>query len=404
MADCRICKNKTVRVMDFGKMPIANGFLNRPTDSEFLFDLVLAFCPACFMAQLENTVKPEMMFNENYHFISSTSKAMAEHFRQIAEGIKQSAAGKKNFLIVELGCNDGIMLRHVAAAGINHVGIEPSANVARLARENGVTVEERFFNRQIALEIAQNYGKADIICGANVMCHIEDINSVFAGAGVLLKDDGVLFFEDPYLGDIVRKSSFDQIYDEHVYYFCGLSVERFAKRHGLMLVDMQAQNVHGGSMRYYIKKGNSHAVNGRVENYLSEEKALGLDKIEGYARFKDNVDKICQDLKATLIRLKNEDKRIAGYGATSKSTTLLNYARIGPQIIDYISDITPTKIDKFTPGTHIPVKSHDFFLKDNAPYALLLAWNHKEEILKKEDAYRKNGGKFITFFPKVLIE
>jgi methylation protein EvaC len=356
------------------------------------------------MAQLENTVKPEMMFNENYHFISSTSKTMAEHFRQIAQGIIQSAAGKKDFLAVELGCNDGIMLRHVAAAGIGHVGIEPSANVARLARENGITVEESFFNRQTALKIAQKYGKADIICGSNVMCHIEDINSVFEGTGALLKDDGALFFEDPYLGDIIRKSSFDQIYDEHVYYFCGLSVSELAKRHSLKLVDMLAQDVHGGSMRYYIKKIDSRAVDKRVKEYLSQEKSLGLDEIEGYLTFKDNVDRICRDLKDTLTRLKNEDKRIAGYGATSKSTTLLNYAGIGPQIIDYISDITPTKIDKFTPGVHIPVKSHDYFLKDNVPYMLLLAWNHKAEILKKEDAYRKKGGKFITYFPKVFIE
>jgi len=390
--------------MDFGKMPIANGFLEKPTGSEFFFDLVFVFCPTCFMAQLENTVKPEMMFNEHYHFISSTSKAMQEHFRKTAEAIIESASGKNDFLAVELGCNDGIMLRHVAAAGIKHVGIEPSSNVAQLARRNGVTVEECFFNRQTALEIAQKYGKADVICGANVMCHIEDINSVFEGVDALLKDDGALFFEDPYLGDIVRKSSFDQIYDEHVYYYSGLSVAELAKRHGLKLVDMQAQNVHGGSMRYYIEKGAARAVNTRVEKYLSEEKALGLDRIEGYARFKESVDRICQDLKSTLMRLKAEGKRIAGYGATSKSTTVLNYAQIGPEILDYISDITPTKIDKFTPGMHIPVKAYGNFLNDNVPYTLLLAWNHKEEILKKEDAYRKNGGKFITYFPKVSIE
>jgi len=385
-------------------MPIANGFINRISNHEFTYDLKVEFCPACLMVQLGETVAPDMMFNENYHFISSTSDAMSEHFKGVAEEISGIVSSVKSPFIVELGCNDGIMLKHIVAKGIKHLGVEPSENVAELARAQRVEVIEEFFNSSSAGDIVKKYSQADVICGSNVMCHIENINSVFEGVNILLKDDGVFFFEDPYLLDIVKKSSFDQIYDEHVYYFSGLSVSELAKRHGMQLVDMAPQDVHGGSMRYYIKKAPSGRESERVKEGLSEEKEFHLDKKEGYVKFKENVDKICNDLKDVLSGIKRNGSRIAGYGATSKSTTLLNYAGIGPDMIDYISDITPTKIDKYTPGTHIPVKHHDFFLSDNPPYTLLLAWNHEKEILKKEKDYRDRGGKFITFFPEVSIK
>ena len=391
-------------IISFGKMPIANGFLSKISPDEYFYELSAAFCPECFMVQLEKTVAPEMMFNDNYHFISSTSATMSQHFAEMAEEIYQVISSKKCPFVVELGCNDGIMLKHLASKNIKHVGIEPSKNVAELARKNGVNTIEEFFNQRTAEEIVENYGHADIISGANVMCHIENLNSVFEGLSTLLKEDGMLIFQDPYLPDIIKQSSFDQIYDEHVYYFSGLSVSELAKKHNMQLVDMLYQDVHGGSMRFYLKKGNSNKVSARVSEFLSQEIALNLHIIDGYKNFKDSVNKICYDLKSTLMDIKKAGKRIVGYGATSKSTTLLNYAQIGPDIIDYISDNTPTKINKFTPGVHIPIRSHDVFLGDNQDYTLLLAWNHKREIINKEISYRKRGGKFITYFPKITIE
>ena len=404
MNKCKICYNETVLIMSFGEMPIANGFISNPTDNEFFYDLGVYFCPKCFMVQLAKTVKPEMMFNEDYHFISSTSDAMSKHFEEMAKEINETVSSKKSPFVVELGCNDGILLKHVAAKGIDHVGIEPSGNVAALARQSGVQILEKFFNSGTAKEIVKKYGQADIICGANVMCHIENINSVFEGVSISLKRDGILFFEDPYLLDIIKQSSFDQIYNEHIYYFSGLSISELARRHNLQLVDMVHQNVHGGSMRYYLKKNGSNVVTDRAREYLSQEKASKLQKIDSYLDFKDRVDRICKDLRSALIKIKQEGNHIAAYGATSKSTTLLNYAQIGPDIIDYISDITPTKINKYSPGMHIPIKPHEFFATDNPPYTLLLAWNHKEEILKKEKEYREKGGKFITYFPEVSVE
>jgi len=404
MDKCKICNHDIEIVMRFGKMPIANGFICNIDEEEFFYDLSVGFCPVCFMVQLISTVAPKKMFNESYHFISSTSLAMAEHFKRTAEEIIVRIAGRKSPFVVELGCNDGIMLGHIADKGIMHIGVEPSVNVADLARKRGINVTNEFFDVKSAKAIVNKYGQADVICGSNVMCHIEDINSVFQGIDILLKENGILFFEDPYLLDIVKKTSFDQIYDEHVYYFSGLSVSRLAKRHNLTLANMIHQDVHGGSMRYYIIKGSVGSISESVKDFISQEELMKLNKVEGYLKFKNKVNKICNDLKAVLLRIKQEGGRIAGYGATSKSTTLLNYAGIGLKFIDYISDTTPTKIDKYAPGTHIPIKSHEFFTFDNPQYALLFAWNHKAEIFKKEEIYRRKGGRFITYFPKVIIE
>jgi len=408
MNTCKICHSKTELIMDFGRMPIANGFIKKITDKEYFFNLSLVFCPKCLMVQLGETVKPEMMFNDHYQFISGTSTVMAKHFKEIANEIKQIVKKVKQPFIVELGCNDGIMLKHLWK--FLHLGVEPSYNVAQMARDNGLDIWESFFNKTVSEEIVVYYKQADVINGSNVFCHIEDINSVFEGIKVLLKPDGVCFFEEPYIYDIIKKSSFDQIYDEHVYYYSGLSINNLAKRHGLKLVDMKHLDTHGGSMRYYLKfKGKQ---SNRVKKYIKLEKQMKLHKFSGYKNFKRKVDVICKNLKYMLTTLKHatcyfDGYPLVGYGATSKSTTLLNYAKIGTDLVDYICDTTPTKIGMFTPGMHIPVKSHSQFVKDKhpvdgcePPYILLLAWNHKKEIMEKERNYR---GKFITYFPKVRI-
>ena len=403
MGNCKVCGHRLETVISFGKMPISNRFVVDPDAEEYLYDLSLGWCPQCLMTQLETCVDPGMMFNDAYAYFSSISSAMEDHFREMADEIAAFVSNRQNPFVIEVGCNDGIMLKHIADRGIFHLGIEPSANVAAIAKEKGIKVLEAFFDTRTALEIRKRFGQADVVCCANVMCHIEDINSALEGVKILLKPGALFFFQDPYLPDIIRKGSFDQIYDEHVYYFSGLAVCELAGRHDLQLVNMVPQGVHGGSMRYYLRKKDESRVAHDVAFRLAEEKAMRLDTLKGYLSFGENVDRICSDLKQTLVRIKADGQRIAAYGATSKSTTLLIYSQIGPDLIDYVSDTTPTKIGKYTPGTHIPIRSHAHFLQDNPPYTLLLAWNHEREILEKEKDYRKNGGKFITFFPHVAI-
>jgi len=401
--NCKVCGHRLETVISFGKMPISNRFVKDPDAEEYLYDLSLGWCPECLMTQLETCVDPVMMFNEAYAYFSSISTTMEDHFREMADEIVAFVSNQQNPFVIEIGCNDGIMLKHIAQRGIPHLGIEPSKNVATLAKGKGIKVLEAFFDTSTALEIRKRFGQADVVCCANVMCHIEDINSALEGVKILLKPGALFFFQDPYLPDIIRKGSFDQIYDEHVYYFSGLAVYELARRHNLQLVNMVPQDVHGGSMRYYLREKDESLVAQDVAFRLAEEKAMSLHTLKGYLSFRENVDRICSDLKQTLVRIKADGHRIAAYGATSKSTTLLIYSQIGPDLIDYVSDTTPTKIGKYTPGTHIPISSHAHFLHDNPPYTLLLAWNHEREILEKEKDYRKNGGKFITFFPQVAI-
>lgn len=404
MKQCRICNSSTQQIISFGKMPIANGFVKKPSSKEFVFTLKIVFCPKCYMVQLGETVPPEKMFHDHYQFFSSTSKGMRKHFKELANHIIKLIDNKKKPFVVEIGSNDGIMIKHIADAGIRHLGIEPSVNVAEVSKKFGVNVSSVFFSKKTAQEIDKKYGKADIICGSNVICHIENINSVFEGVAELLSDDGYFFFEEPYIYDIVKNNSFDQIYDEHVYYYSGLSVLNLAQRHGLELVDMKHQDVHGGSMRYYLKKSTKNKISTSVKKYIDLEKKLKLHELEGYLSFKKKIDTVCSDLIRLLKKLKSQGHTIAGYAATSKSTTLLNYAGIDSSLIEYISDTTPSKIDLFAPGSGIPVKSYQYFLDDKPRYVVLFAYNHKKEIYEKEKNYRKNNGKFITYFPKVKIE
>jgi methylation protein EvaC len=391
--------------MSFGKMPIANGFLKPDqVKDEYFFELAPAFCEKCGMLQLIDQPDAKQMFHENYAFYSSTSKYMQTHFKAFAElAMSRYINDPNQAFVAEIGSNDGIMLRNFKAAGIKHLGIEPSTNVADVARSQGINTISEFFNLDLANKIVAEYGHADVVLSANVMCHIPDINSVAAGIAKLLKPDGVLMFEDPYLGDMIAKTSYDQIYDEHVFIFSGTSVAAAFNRHGMELIDLLPQITHGGSMRYVLAKKGSRIVSPAVKEILQKEKSQGLDKPETYDQFKKNCEASKDALLNLLNKLKTEGKRVVGYGATSKSTTVMNYCGIGPEHIEFISDTTPIKQGKLTPGTHIPVKPYEDFCSNPPTYALLFAWNHATEIFEKEQTFKSRGGKWITFVPKVEV-
>lgn len=401
MSACLVCKAPIEPFISFGKMPIANGFL-RPEEfaSEYFFELTTAFCRACGMVQLGNQVERERMFHENYAFFSSTSARMAQHFKAFADQVKQRYLSSDPF-VVEIGSNDGIMLQHFAGAGIRHLGIEPSENVARVGMDKGIRTVCRFFDASLAKEIVAEDGQADAFLGANVMCHIPDLHSVAAGIRLLLKPKGVLMFEDPYLGDIVEKTSYDQIYDEHAFYFSVGSVSHLFGEHGLEVIDVQPQPTHGGSMRYVIAHRGAHPVSPAVRAQRAKESALALEAPETYVRFRKNVERSRDELMRLLRDLRKQGRRVVGYGATSKSTTVTNYCGITPELVEFISDTTPIKQGKFSPGVHIPVRPYAEFTAKYPERALLFAWNHAEEIMAKEGAFRAAGGKWIVYVPKV---
>lgn len=391
--------------MSFGKMPIANGFLTADQiTSEYFFELAPAFCGHCGMFQLIDQPAPEKMFHENYAFFSSTSRHMQAHFKEFAELVMSRVfPGRNDPFVVELGSNDGIMLRHFKDAGYRHLGIEPSENVAEVARAQGIQTLSEFFNLELANRLVAEHGHADAVVSANVMCHIPDINAVAAGIAYLLKPDGVLMFEDPYLGDMIAKTAYDQIYDEHVFIFSATSVAWTFGQHGLELIDVMPQTTHGGSMRYVLAPTGSHPVSPNVATLLEKERTQGLHRAETYDQFRHNCEASRNALLDLLETLRREGKRVVGYGATSKSTTVTNYCGIGHEHVEFVSDTTPIKQGKLTPGSHIPVKPYETFVQNPPDYALLFAWNHAKEIFEKEQAFKAGGGKWITFVPKVGI-
>lgn len=404
MKQCRVCNSNIEPFISFGKMPIANGFLSADQFAEeYFFELEVAFCGKCSMVQLVEQPDAGKMFHENYAFFSGTSASMAVHFREFAEHVKKDYLRSSDPFVVEIGCNDGIMLQHFAKSRIRHLGIEPSANVAAEANKKGVRTSGKFFDEKLADEILRENGKADAFLGANVMCHIPNINSVIAGIKMLLKHEGVVMFEDPYLGDVVEKTSYDQIYDEHVFLFSLSSISCAFARHGMELVDIEPQGTHGGSMRYIIAHQGVFPVSERVVAQLEKERDLGLDRPETFERFRDNCEKSRDSLVSLLREIRGQGKRIVGYAATSKSTTVINYCGITSDLIEYISDTTPIKQGKYSPGMHIPVRPYQDFLANYPNYAVLFAWNHAVEIMAKEQKYREAGGKWVVFVPDVKV-
>jgi methylation protein EvaC len=401
---CLVCRASIEPFLSFGKMPIANGFLTREQfAAEYFFELAVAFCPSCQMVQLTELVDRERMFHEDYAFFSSTSVRMAEHFERYARWVRDEYLADPDPFVVELGSNDGILLRHFAGAGIRHLGVEPSANVAAAARGNGVHTVCEFFDAALARRIVSEHGQADAVLGANVMCHIPYIHSVFEGVGTVLKPRGVLVFEDPYLGDIVEKTSYDQIYDEHAFYFSLASVGTLAERHGLEIVDVLPQEVHGGSLRYVLARQGTRPVATSVARQREKERTLGLDRPATYDALRRRIEASREKLRGVLLDMKARGKRVVGYAATSKSTTVTNYCTITPDLVEFISDTTPTKQGKFSPGAHIPVRPYGEFVARYPDFALLFGWNHAQEIRSKEAGFRASGGKWIEYVPEVRI-
>ena len=404
MKPCSLCRTSIEPFISFGPMPIANGFLAADRfASEPFFELAAGFCPHCHMVQLTELVDREKMFHENYAFFSSTSARMAAHFQCVADMIRSTYLSTDKPFVVEIGSNDGIMLQHFARSGIPHLGIEPSANVAAVARSKGVQTVCEFFDEALARRIVAEHGQADALFGANVMCHLPYLHSVVAGIKLLLKPRGVLIFEDPYLGDIIEKISYDQIYDEHAFYFSVTSLDKLFVRHQMEVVDVAPQPVHGGSMRYTVANRGTRPVSAAVTAQRKKEQALGLGDPRTFEQFHRNVEKSREDLMTLLRRLKIEGKRVAGYGATSKSTTVTVYCGITPDLVEFISDTTPIKQGKLSPGAHIPIKPHTEFTNRRPDYALLFAWNHAEEIMAKEASFMASGGKWIVYVPRVEL-
>jgi methylation protein EvaC len=381
--------------LNLGKQPIANGFLYKDQiKDEYFYNLGVAFDEETKLVTQTEYVDPPLMFNDKYVYRGSMSQTMREHFKSLCETFSS------NTKILEIGSNDGVFIKNLDPKFT--VSVEPCSNFAKETQDMGYTTYPEFWTQELSNKILKNHGKQDIIFAANCICHIPDLNQTFNAVKSLLSDDGTFIFEDPSLAEVINNNSYDQIYDEHPHVFSVIALDNLLKRNGLQIVKVENLQVHGGSNRIFAKKIGSK-VDKSVELSKSYERILGLDQFKTFKRFAQRVEQSKEDLIRLLTQCKKENKKVISYGATSKSTTVFNYCNIDSELISYITDTTPEKQGKLSPGMHIPVISPEQGFNDNVDFAYLGAWNFIKEISKKEHKYLDRGGKFITHVPIVKI-
>lgn len=397
--NCRSCEAELDSVINFGKMPIANAFLNKKDfKSEYFFNLEATFCNKCKLFQLREQPNPKKLFHSNYAFFADTSQVMQNHFKELTHELINKYKLSRNELVVEIGNNDGGMVHYLNQKNYNCIGVDPSKNVADRAKSKGVNMINDFFNFNTSKKIKKKYGNVKYFLSANTLAHIPDINSVFEGLTNLLDDKGIFITEDPYLLDVFNKVSYDQIYDEHVFIFSINSIKNLCKKFNLEIINLKKLATAGGSMRYYIAKKGKHRVSSNVKKYFDIENSYKINNKSTLTKFRQNCEKSKNQLNDFLNKY-SKSNIIVGYGSTSKSTTIFNYCNINKDQIKYLTDTTPTKINKFTPGTHIPIYDYKYF-KENLPnICILLAWNHSNEIFKKEKSFFSKKGKWMLHYP-----
>jgi SAM-dependent methyltransferase len=400
---CRICSSKNLKIiLDLGEQPPSNSFLDidELNSPESKFPLRLFWCKDCYLVQLLDIVDKEYLF-KNYFYMTSASKPIVDHFKKYAQDVYQEFLQEDNSFVVEIGSNDGSLLKEFKKLGVSILGIEPATNLSELANQSNVTTKNTFFSSEVSKEIIKSRDVSVVIAN-NVIAHIENLQDLMNGIKILIGNNGVFIFEVPYLVDLIENLEFDTIYHEHLSYFSILPLLKLVKQFGLEIFDIKKQLVHGGTLRIFVSQKDNYPINNSVNVFLNEEHKLGLDKIEFYHKFSTNVEELKKNLLKLLTQLKKENKSLLGYGAPAKGNVLLNYCGINTNFLDCIIDTTPLKQGKYTPGMHIPIIPPKNL--KNTDVALLLAWNYESEILLKENIFRKNGGKFLIPLPKPIIK
>lgn len=382
-------------------MPLANRFLREDQLSmpEPYYPLDVYYCNTCGLVQLGFTVPPEVLFKD-YRYLTGTSEPMKAHFARLAEDLIQRFNVFPGGLVVDIGSNDGTLLKNFQKRNMVTLGVEPADNIAEWARSRGIETLNDFFSERVAHKLCAERGQAKVILATNVFAHVHDLEDFLRGINCLLADDGIFVIEVPYLVDLLNNLEFDTIYHEHLSYFAVHPLVTLFSRFSMGIVDIDRISVHGGSLRIYVRKSADSLSSSSVNELLKLETEAKLDSLDTYRKFAEGVALVREDLLSLLKALKAQGARIAGYGAAAKGNTLLNYCKIGTDILDYITDTTPFKQGRYTPGMHIPVFPENRFHQASPDYALLLAWNYADEILQKEEEYRQAGGKFIVPIPK----
>lgn len=403
---CRFCGTRlTESFADLGVSPPSNAYLAEADlrRMEPFYPLHAYVCANCLLVQLDEFQTPDQLFG-HYRYFSSFSESWLRHAERYAEAmIGRFSIGARS-QVIEVASNDGYLLQFFHRRGVPVLGIEPATNVARAAEEKGITTLVRFFNVSTARNVVLMGKQADLLIGNNVLAHVPDLNGFVAGLKIALKPEGALTMEFPHLLKLVAFNQFDTIYHEHFSYFSLLTAARVVARHGLRLFDVEELETHGGSLRVFAcHEGAGHQASGRVAALLSREREAGLERIESYRGFAENVRKVKRDLLSFLIRVKEDGKTVAGYGAPAKGNTLLNFCGIRTDLLDYTVDLSPHKQGLFLPGSRIPIFTPAKISETKPDYVLILPWNLQDEIMAQMGHIRDWGGRFVVPIPELKV-
>lgn len=406
VSNCRMCKSDRLeKFLDLGFAPPSDAILypENLEEPELMFPLHVCQCKNCGLTQLGYAVNPELMYGYRYMYESSITNIGKKHFFSMASDICKRFNIPTGSLVVDIGSNVGVLLEGFKDQGMDVLGVDPAPRMCDIANSRGIETIQDFVNPSVAEKIVFRKGKAQVVTGTNVFAHIDDKKGLMQSLETMLSEEGIFIVEAPYLGSLIKNLEYDTIYLEHLEYLSLKPVARFFDANGLDLFDVQKYDIHGKSLRYFGCKKGKKSISRNVKELLAQEETMGIYDSSVLKDFARRVEEHRYEMVNMLREIKKSGKRIAGISAPAKGNTLLNYCKIGPELVEYITEKSLLKQGKYTPGMHIPIVKEERLYKDKPDYGLVLAWNFAEEIMANSQEFKKAGGKFIIPIPNPII-
>lgn len=403
---CRLCDSENLtRFLDLGQTPPSDAFLKEEhlDDPEPCYPLAVVQCGSCGFVQLDHVVDPAILYQNDYPYEASTTLTGQDHFSQFAKQVVHGHGVAPGGLVIDIGSNVGVLLGAFKNEGMRVLGIDPAENIARKACANGIETIADFITPDLARTITENHGMAEVVTGSNVFAHIDDLNALMVSVDELLSDNGIFVIEVPHLLTFLENLEYDTVYHEHLSYVSATPLAPFFRRFGMEIFDILPVYIHGGSIRIFVAREGRHDVTDGVRNMLNTEKEMRIHDLDRLQEFARKVEKHRGDLTELLQSLKKQGSRIAGVSAPAKGMTLLNYCKIGTETLEFLTEKSALKIGKYAPGTHLPILPDEALTEQDIDYALVLAWNFKDEIMRNQTEFVEKGGKFIIPIPEPVI-